>query len=183
MNPYFIGLMLFLSLTSCHDVKKQKQLQQINDMIQTVDSIAQTRNTIHADSVSLMLSEIAVVRQSIQDNYDSDTITMEFAQELEDYKLAWHALKKVQQNNLLLETGIREEQKALAELQKDIQSGNGNRAKYDNYIRFEKNKVAQIRVLLSGTIQNKNTGTTIYHQLHDDMKAYNEQLLLKKPAL
>lgn len=177
MNKLIAGLLFSMLFASCHDVKKQKQLDMTARMIATVDSIQQVWENTDVAATPAILTEVSSVTDTILKNYNTDdTITIETAKKLEAYKMILKGLKNAEKVSSQIEAGTKQEKSALISLQQDISSGNGDRSKYNGYIRFEKNKVRQLNVLLTKWIETRTNCLDSYQKLHNEIKEFSESL-------
>jgi hypothetical protein len=78
-----------------------------------------------------------------------------------------------------LKDGIKEESRTLKNLRKDIEAGVGDRASYEQYLLFEKNKVTQLDVLLQDYLRLKKETLQTYQSLHKDLNLFSLELLRK----
>ena len=161
---------IILLFSSCHDVKKREQLEEVGKMIAAVDSMQKMLQEPPADSVRKVASSVSAVLLAIRESYRNDTLSLELAGKLDAYKMILTDLDTFREINRQIEAGILEERPGLVKLQEDISTGAGDRARYSEYIRFEKNKVAQLAVLLQSREEVRTRYMNIYHELHDEMK-------------
>ena len=170
------ALLLLLLFTSCHDVKKQKQLALIDQMIGQLDHFQQAMDEMDETEMDEIIASVSQVVDKIKHNYNSeDTISIEFAQRLENYKSIYAGLFFVRKTSSKLKASIPEEKKELLQLKSDIQKGVGDRSKYDSYIQFEKNKISQLNVLSENCVTTKTKCVDSYHQLHNEIQAFSEE--------
>ena len=175
MKKSLAGLFAVLLLVSCHDVKKQKQLDEVRSMISALDSTAVAWENAQSDSVAAILADVTTVEENIRRNYSSaDTITLEFGQKLEAYKQIRTGLTAFNEANAKVLPEVAKERSALEALQRDIQAGAGDRSAYDEYIRFEKNKVRQLNVLLHIRMETKTKCVNSYRELQEEVRTFSE---------
>jgi hypothetical protein len=89
------------------------------------------------------------------------------------------AIPKLRTNLFKLEKGIVELSKSLTLLRKDIENNSGIREKYDEYIKFEKNKYDQISILFKDFQTNQKKIIESYSALHLELYNFSMQLLTK----
>lgn len=161
-------------LASCHDVKKQQHIDQINTLLATADSIENVWELERTDPVQEILSDVYAVQDDIRENYNSDTISIEFSQKLEDYKMIAKGLEFYLSNEEALTFGTKQVKLTLNKLKHDIEEASGDRSKYAGYIAFEKNKVDQLNVLLKKNVETKTKCVNSYQRLHAEIKEFSE---------
>lgn len=175
-------MVLALALVACHDVNKQKQIDRIDAMIATVDSIENVYKTQQADTVSVarIIFDITTTELRIKNNYVADTINKELGHKMDQYKLARKRLKPMGKVASQIMLGTKEERQALQNLRSDITKGIGDRDKYDQYINFERNKVKQLNALLKDFVTTKEKCIQTYHELHPELEAFSLSLIKDK---
>ncbi len=170
----YVIFLACLLLASCHDVKKQQQLDRVNALLATADSIGNVWEIERTDPVQEILSDVYEVQQNIRENYNSDTISVEFSQKLEDYKMISKGLEFYLANEEALNFGPKQVKLTLNELKHDIEEASGDRSKYGEYIAFEENKVDQLNVLLKKSVETKSKCVNSYQRLHAEIKEFSE---------
>lgn len=170
----YIILLSCLLFASCHDVKKQQQLDELNRLLATADSIGKVWEVERTDPVQDILPDVQEVERNIRKNYNSDTISVEFSQKLEDYKMISKGLEYYLANDAALNFGTKQVKLTLNQLKHDIEEAAGDRARYDEYIAFEKNKVSRLNVLLKNSVETKSKCVNSYQRLHAEIKAFSE---------
>lgn len=182
MKTYFALILIVLSLSACHDVNKQKQLEKIDSMLAKVDSIEQVYNKQQADTISVarIIFDITTTELRIKNNYEADTINKDLGHKMDQYKLARKRLKPMGKVASQIMLGTKEEREALKNLRKDVSEGAGDRSKYDKYINFEHNKVKQLSVLLKDFVETKEKCIQTYEELHPELEAFSMSLIKDK---
>lgn len=183
MKIFILSLVSLLLFVSCHDVKKQKQLKEITQLISTLSEISAEMNEIDSSHMELILEEVMIVRSSIQENYQNDTLSIQLGQDLEDYHLIAKQAQWVMGNIPFAKEIIAETQLRLNQLQTDIAYGNGERDKYDSYIQNEKEQVDELRKLHQSILKNSQDASDKYEKTHSKMLEFNNQLHLKKKVI
>jgi hypothetical protein len=172
MIKHLISILFLGFFVSCHDMKKREQLHIIETLVQTVDSIHQAITTQPTD-FSEILESVNSINQEIQNNFQSDTISIEFGQKLENFKSISQQLRLVQKNIPLILKSFERENSKLRQLKQDIIEGTGNRSNYRDYIYFEKKKVNQLVILSNYTNEQKNAAIYNFNQLNQEIKNYS----------
>lgn len=175
MQKVWPGILFLFLLASCHDVKKQRQLDRLAALDTTADSIGRAWEAAQTDSINEILSEVREVEQQIRDNYRSDTISLEFSQQLEDYKMISKGLSAFAGNAEKIDFGIKQVRLSIGELRHDIEEAAGDRSKYDEYIAHEKNKVDRLSVLLRNSVETKRNCLLSYQRLHASIREFSEK--------
>mgnify|MGYP000247283509 FL=1 len=84
------------------------------------------------------------------------------------------------QQYLKVKEGIKEEKRVLKQLRKDINEGRGERNRYAEYIRFERQKVSQLSSLTTEFLRAKEQFFKDYALLYPPIEAFSRTLLQKK---
>ena len=84
------------------------------------------------------------------------------------------------QQYLKVKEGIKEEKRVLKQLRKDINEGRGERNRYAEYIRFERQKVSQLSSLTTEFLRTKEQFFKDYALLYPPIEAFSRTLLQKK---
>lgn len=169
--------MCVLFLSSCMDLKTSEQLETIESMNQTIDSLETVFNKNKLDSVAKISLNAYGVENRIKNNYNSDTINMEFGRKMDAFKVMRRNLKPLGKALSTIPTSIDEERAKLKELQADIENGNGKREKYAEFISFEKNKVEQLKTLVSEYVEIKDNSLKTYNDLYTELNDFSMSLL------
>ena len=112
-----------------------------------------------------------------------DKVDMELGRKMDAYKRMRRALKPLGEAFKKVKKGIEEEREALKNLYSDIENGYGERAKYEEYLAFESDKITKISVLLNDYIEQKEVIFKTYSKLHDELYTFSMSLLEKKNKL
>ena len=181
MKGLLIGTigMCALLLSSCMDLKTSEQLETIESMSQTIDSLETAFNENKLDSVAKISLNAYGVENRIKNNYNSDTIDMELGRKMDAFKVMRRNLKPLGKALTTIPASIEEERVKLKELQTDIENGNNKREKYDEYISFEEAKVEQLKTLVSEYVQIKDVSLKTYNELYEELNAFSMSLLKK----
>ena len=136
------GFLLIAGLLSvaCSDFAKKDQLVKITDLQKKISALEGqvTKNKIAKISeIKLATSEVEL---RIKKNLYLDTINLELGKKMDDYKVMRRSFEPLAKSYSQLIKGINEERLALNNLKLDVQNGEGDRGKYNEYIAFETNK-------------------------------------------
>lgn len=175
-----LALLCIILLYACQDIKKDTQIASIKQYEKTVDSIRRVFYENKNDSIGKIINAIMFVEVRIKNNYVSDTINRELGKKINAYKMVRKKLKPIGKLYSQLEKGTLEEKASLSKLKEDIEKNAGNKAKYDEYIAFEKKQVNQLQLVLKQLVDEQNECLKTYHELHPEMYEFSMSLLPKK---
>ncbi len=170
---------MLITFSSCADLRKGDQILAIEVMHKTLDSITTVLIENNYKSVEEIRVESIDVAKKIKDNYNGDTLNLEFAKKLDDYKQMLSSFTPLKKGYILLLKNTKEEKKTLSKLIDDIEKGNGERARYQEFILNEQHKTKQICVLLNDYVTQLKKSLTIYHQNKDAVYDYSFSLIAK----
>lgn len=173
-----IGLGL-VSLTSCMDIEASGYLDKIAEMNQTVDSVETVLNEHRMDSIADISLKAYTVENRVKRNYHADTIDLALGRKMDAFKVMRRNLKPIGKAQSDLPVMIEEERAKLEQLKIDIENGDGEREKYGEYIAFEEAKVAQLRTLLNEYVTTKESVTSTYSELYNELNDFSLSLLKK----
>jgi hypothetical protein len=158
---------------------KREELASIESLHKSLDSITTVLIENNFTEIEDFTIESLEVAQKIKDNYNSDTINLTFAKKLDAYRemlLSFQPLKKAY--SLLLKN-TKKEKISLTKLKDDIINGNGERAKYQEFIHFEKIKTQQIRQLLNDYVLERKKTIETHQKLYNEIDEYSFNLIAK----
>ena len=179
MKFLFVALLAF-SLFSCSDISKSTQLERISAMEQSLDSIQTVLDKERIDTVLNWSLSAYNVEKRIKENYVADTIDLVLGKKMDSYKIMRRSIDPMGKAMNATKKGIVEEREKLTSLKKDIENGDGDRNKYDEYVLFEEQKVAQLRTLITDFTETKSRAVKTYNELHAELSAFSYSLLKKK---
>ena len=169
-------LIAALLLIACSDFAKKDQLVKITDLQKKISALEGqvTKNKI--DSISEIKLATSEVELRIKKNLYLDTINLELGTKMDDYKRMRRSFMPLAKSYSQLIKGIREERLALKNLKLDVQNGEGERGKYDEYIAFEANKINQLMTLLEAYISYKDETMKTFFRLHPSLDSLSRTL-------
>lgn len=174
MKKIIFALVSCLILFACHDVKKQKQLDKVESLISKINSIRQTWNSAQIEDLTKMIDEVNAVTKTIyRKSNNLDTISIEWAQKLEDYKYISTGLSFFQASNDGMRRNIYEASQSLEQLNSEIKNAQGDRSKYDDNILFEEKKVTELANFLQKMLVTKTICINSHKRLHNEIEAYS----------
>lgn len=165
-----------LSLYSCQNETKKKQLSQVDQLIKTTDSIRTVFIETKNDSIMHYITTVMDVEFRIRRSYKMDSINEDFVKKMNDYKQVRKKLKPVIKIQGQLNAGTVEELATLHKLKADIEKGAGERAKYDEYLSYEKNKIADLMVVLEEMIAVQTKQIATFNRYHQELYDFSMTL-------
>ena len=193
----FLLVILFLTIASCTDFDRKEQLKQIANMKQTVDSLQKNLEINRIDTLAGLRTAVMNLELRIRNNYTADTISLELGKKMAQYqtvKKFFVAEKEEGGENeslnsqtlgaayLVVKNGLLQEQKSLDLLKSDIENGNGERNKYNEYLQFEQNKVKQLTILLDDYKKHKDKVLKMFFDVYNELDPFVKSLEKKNAA-
>ena len=177
----FIPVFFFvaIALASCTDLDKGKQIKKIEEMNSSLDSIQKVLFEHEIDTIAALRVATNAVELRIKNNYYSDTIDMELGKKMDAYKVMRRSLGPLGRSYTTIRKGVIDEKETLKNLRSDIESGNGDRSKYNEYVQFEEGKVEQLRKLLREYVTEKEKTMTTFNKLHRELDDFSMSLVEK----
>lgn len=177
---YFLFVLSIIVLSSCSDLKKGKQLESIDKMNASLDSIQTVLFQHEIDTIAALGVAANTLELRIKNNYYADTIDMALGKKMDAYKVMRRTLGPLGRSYSVIKNGVLTEKEVLKNLKSDIENGNGERKKYDEYVQFEEGKVDQLRSLLKDYVTEKEKTLKTFFELHDELNTFSLELLKKK---
>ena len=176
---FFAFILTVILFSSCADLKKGEQLEAIDSMSKTVDSISTVLIENKYEEIKQISVESYEVQKKIKENFSSDTISIEFAKKLDKFKVMIESFDLLNKQFILLNENSKEEKVKLESLNKDITTASGQRDKYEEFIQFEKVKVQQLSNLLKEYIELRKTTLNTYETLYDEIYEFSFSFMAK----
>lgn len=177
MKNALVGILCLLIFAACHDVQKRTQLEQITELRAITTTIQQKLADIDRETWKTTLNSTQNTRNTIRSKYATDdTISLEFAQKLEDYKAIEKNLVRFEKEIKELEIALLMEENALKALQTDIQNSQGDRNAYSKNIALEKKRVTDLENYFHDWIETKTKCVNSYQDLHPAILEFTESL-------
>lgn len=173
----FAFLFVTILLASCADISKGEQITTIDGLVKTVDSISTVLIENNSDEIITISRQSHTIEKRIKDNFENDTVDFEFGKKLDEFKHLLNSLKPIQDMFSELSKNSKLEKKILLKLKHDIENGNGERGKYDEYVQFEKEKVKELCLLLVQYTTSKKEAVGIFQKLHSEINEFSLKLL------
>jgi hypothetical protein len=154
-----------IGLISCSDINKSEQLERLVNIDNTLDSVlvVLSDNTIDEDGAIVNKSRILNMRVK---ETNLDTISMNFAVQLDQYNRAVRDILPLQTKHKAIEKNTLTEKNAVEALIDDVNSASGKRNMYDEYINYEENNMSTIMTALQEFIQRREKVMSTYSDLH-----------------
>ncbi len=175
---FFLLSALFL-ITSCVDLKQKNQLQQVDALVTSIDSISIILKENPIPQASAMADSIVEVENRFKLYYIPDTIDREVHQEINDLKQARKTFSHLNKDHTNFTAGCKEMKESLRQLRYDIENSDGDRKSYDEYLSFEKSKLADLSRLSKDYIEQKELSEDRYNRLYEKWNSFSLDLKKK----
>lgn len=176
---FLFSLSILLLVASCSDVHKPKQLEKIASIERSLDSLNKVILANPLDSATEYDRVSREVELRIKNHYYADTINLELGKKMNAYKVMRRKWSPLSLDFANLLNGVKETNESLRQLKHDIENGDGDRSKYDDYIAFEKNKTEQLIALGNEYVESRASTFKTFRHLHEELNAFS-QLLVKQ---
>ena len=161
---------------ACADIKRKEQLSELDTLDSKLSHIAQQLEAHRCDTLDQLLGRVEHVDSLIRRGYDSDTVSLEFAQKLDGFKFMLADLKELEWLQQELDRCIAPQRKALKDLREDVSNGSGKKLKHTEYIRFERNQMAALQDLTDSLIANRKRSFEYYGAVYNEIRDYALEL-------
>ena len=179
MKKSIFLFLLTIVFSACADLRKDHLFGEIKTLNQKLEKLEGELKDTRLNDVATIKNNTMQTELRIKQNLHLDTVNMELAKKLDAYKLMRKSIKPVMQQLVKIRQGISEEKEVLQQLKKDINDGRGQRDRYEEYIKFEAQKVAQLEALTKDFTSAKNKFFTDYKRLYPPVAAFADSLLKK----
>lgn len=125
-------------------MKKGKQLEEIRTLQTSLDSLEKQWDFNEVNQIDSLENLSSSKIDSIGNLYDGQKIELTIASKIDLFKQSNHDLKELKKIHEFYPVVLKEKQKSLKSLKKDIEKGSGRREKYDEYIDFEQKELSTI---------------------------------------
>jgi hypothetical protein len=174
----FIFVAGFL-IVSCSDLNRSEQLRSIDGMSKSIDSLELVLKNNLIDSARKMSIDMQNVELLFKKYYIVDTIDAVFANEINDFKQARKSLGHFQADQNDLTKGCTEMKESLRLLRHDIENGDGDRKKYDEYVAHETSKLNSMQRLAKDYVEQQKYALEVYNRLFSKMNKMARGLMKK----
>jgi hypothetical protein len=172
-------LLFIVFLTSCSDFSKGEQLEKIEQLNKTVDSIQTVLIENKIDEINDLSIEAESVVSRIKENLNSDTLDLKLAKNIDKYMIMFRSIGNLKTIYSQVKKNSKIEKITLIKLERDIDHGNGDRNKYNEYVAFEAKKVNYINKKLKKYVIDRKKTINTYLALHDKLYNYSFELITK----
>lgn len=166
----FISVISVFLLASCADLNRPKQLERIDAMLTSIDSLSGVCGTFATDSLLEKQNKVLQLNEILSERFVGDTIDIDLAVKLDEFAAMRDDLNYLLKELPTVEKSLSEVRVSLSTLRKDIDAGNGKRDKYDAFITREKKKVQSVTKASTELTNLKNKSVSIYVELFDDLQ-------------
>jgi len=158
-------------------------LATIDKLNTSLDSLKNELLTNKLDSAQQYSIEAIDNETRIKNYYIEDTIDMVFAEKMTRYKNMRRAFKHMFLEFDKIVLGCDEVKETLRQLKHDIENGDGDRAKYGEYLNYEKSKFDKLVVLAKGYFDSKKTNVATYKELNAEIHDFSMKMQAKNQKL
>ncbi|MBM3185553.1 MAG: hypothetical protein FJZ67_04575 [Bacteroidetes bacterium] len=181
--PFYSLCILFIC--SCESKEKIKQIEQMTKMINETDSLNRIfeKNKLDSTAEYQLAANTCMLR--LKSNYKPTKVDLVFGRKVDEFKKLQKLFKKkgnhktIANEAMVISNSIREEKQALYNLKMDVESGHGDKNKYDEFITFEQGKVNTIKILLEQYLIKKNKYLPLFiksvKELNDFMDKWEKE--------
>lgn len=166
-----------LIIWGCKDQEKSSYLEEIEVMYTKIDSLEKVSKAQNTDSIPSIVNTIEKTIDKVKKNYVADTIDLELAGLMNKYKDSKKSLSSNTGNLSKARAAIPEAKEKIEHLKHDIENGVGDRDKYDEYIKFEKNKIQEIESILDYYIKTNKKYLEQFKNTHPKVKNFADSLV------
>ncbi len=175
-----VAFFIISFLFSCKNEQKTKHLHEINTMEQDLDSLSSVANDTTQQRPGRLSMNVEETIQKVKNNYLPDTINYSVAKMMNNYKEIKKAVMSNSGNLAKVKQSIPEVRQKVKDLKHDIENGVGERERYEEYINFEKKKIADIKDVLNYYLETRNKFYNRYDSLHPIVTNFADSLLNAK---
>lgn len=179
MKSIAIIFLAAITLLSCSDINQSKQLNSIDKMSKSIDSLAKVLKENHNDTALVTSRMMQNIELRFKTYYIVDTIDPVFADEINDFKQARKGMAHLQKDNSKFSSGAKEMKESLRQLRYDIENGDGDRKKYDEYIQFEASKLSTLRRLSEDHVKQSKSCWEVFDRLYQKFDKFTLELMKK----
>lgn len=180
MKKWLVVFLCMLFIASCADLQRDQFVRQIAQLNRKIDQIERSLPDKRLNDIAAIKNNTIQTELRIKQNLQLDTIDMALAKKLDAYKLMRKSIKPMMQQFMQVRDGIKEEKDVLKHLDQDIQAGRGERQRYSEYIRYERQKVKQLFQLSADYLRAKEKFFSEYARLYPSVEAFSQTLLKKQ---
>jgi hypothetical protein len=179
MKFFSLFLLFSVVLTSCSDFSKGEQLDKIEQLNKTVDSIQTVLIENKIDEIEELSIEAESVVSRIKENINSDTLDLKLAKDIDKYTVMIRSIDNIKTLYTQIKKNSKIEKITLIKLERDIENGNGDRNKYSHYVSFETKKVNSLNQNLKNYVIERKKIIDTYLALNEKLYNYSFELITK----
>lgn len=179
MKQIAVLFLLVVFVTACSDLKKSDQIDRVDQLCNSIDSIEVVLLSNEIDSLQKMQVLADSVIERISKNYKSDTVSLAFGKKMDAYKQMVLSLPIVIDDQITLNENISILRTSLLDLKDDIVAANGKRNQYNEYLSFESEKLDSVRIKAKEYMEMRNQLIAHFKQIHSEMYEYSIFLVEK----
>lgn len=166
---FFVVLILF----ACSDIGKSEQIESIDKMTKTIDSLSIVLSEHPIDKIEEVKGDFYEIENIIRLNLKvSDTIDLELGKKLDALKRIRAAFNPLVETSLTLKKNFQKELELLKKLKDDITNSNGERVNYSKNVIFEQKKINDLKNLLLTYTKEREEAIKIFYQYKGDMENF-----------
>ena len=169
-------LILIAVCCSCIDLKKPEQEDQIEALNLKITELAGLIVEFPSDSITEIISEILQIEEKIKKYSVNDTLTLENAMQIDEFKKVRIILEDSFDHNSTIVAELEKLKKSISNLQSDIQNSVGDRANYEVNIAFEEEKLNQLTLFIEDYDLKWRTCIETFYNLQPILKVFSEKL-------
>ena len=170
---------LLLLSASCIDFDRSKYIEEIDSSINELSEAKAQLNQAIFDSIPLILKEIDLVQNRIRTNIKQDSLSLETAIDVDNYKKVENNLIDIEERISVMQKDINAILQDLHNLKKDIENNTGDRAKYEANIQLEKENVKILLNAVEFYTTTCNASFDTFHSVHESLDGYSNLLEMK----
>lgn len=176
----YIFFFSLLALYSCSDFGKTEQLNSIDKMSKTIDSLSIVLSEHPIDKIIEIKNSFLDIEKTIRMNLKvSDTINLELGKKLDALKKIRNSFEPLEKTSMSLKNDFPKEIKILNNLKEDISNSNGERVNYSKNVTFETKKVNDLKNLLLTYTKEREEAIKIFYQYKGDMENFASTISLE----
>ena len=176
---FFIFIALLIGLSSCHDVAKKQQLEELSILDKRVDHIQREYEALKKDTVSEMIYTMKELKYSIKFHIEGDTLSIDMAKKLDKYNRIYKKLCLVETYGEKILFGSQNVKNSISNLTNDIKNGDGDRSNYDKFLAFEIDKVDQLQQMVEDMSKLQKENIRAYLNVKNVVEDYAATLASK----
>lgn len=173
MKATIFIFLVAVAMSSCSDLHQKQQLEQIDQMVVSIDSMKTVLENNQLAEARVMSDSIKAIEDRCKKYYIPDTINRQIHQEINDLKQSRKILSHVEQDYNNFTKGCDEMKESLRQLRYDIDNSDGDRKKYKEYISFEKSKLTDLSRLSKDYVEEKDLSVERYNLLYNKWSKFS----------